>query len=158
MPNVKPTPEGYHSVTPYLFIKGAASAIDFYKKVFDATEITRVPSPNNQIMHAELRIGDSIIMLADENPQIGALSPQSLGGTASLLNVYIANVDAVAQKAVDAGAKLLRPVKDQFYGDRSGTLIDPFGHMWSVATHVEDVSPEEMKKRMAAATSQAAGA
>jgi PhnB protein len=154
MADVRPTPEGYHSVTPYLFIKGAASAIDFYKNVFGATELMRMPGPNGQIMHAELRIGDSIVMLSDENPQMSALSPQSLGGTAAGLNVYIADVDAVTQKAVDAGAKIVRPVKDQFYGDRSGTLIDPFGHMWSVATHVEDVSPEEMQKRM----SQAAGA
>jgi len=154
MSNVRPTPEGYHSVTPYLFIKGAASAIEFYKNVFGATELMRMPGPNGQIMHAELRIGDSIVMLSDENPQMGALSPQSIGGTASGLNVYIANVDGVTQKAIDAGAKLVRPVKDQFYGDRSGTIIDPFGHMWSVATHVEDVPPEEMRKRM----SQAAGA
>jgi len=158
MSNVKPTPEGFHSVTPYLFIKGAANAIEFYKNVFGATEVMRMPGPNGQIMPAELRIGDSIVMLSDENPQIGALSPQSIGGTASGLNVYIANVDAVTQKAVDGGAKLVRPVKDQFYGDRSGTLIDPFGHMWSVATHVEDVSPEELQKRGAAAMSQAAGA
>jgi PhnB protein len=123
------TPEGFHSVTPYLFIKGAANAIEFYKNVFGATEVMRMPGPNGQIMHAELRIGDSIVMLSDENPQIGALSPQSIGGTASGLNVYIANVDAVTQKAVDGGAKLVRPVKDQFYGDRSGTLIDPFGHI-----------------------------
>src|SRR5208337_666869 len=151
MSNVRPTPEGYHSVTPYLFIKGAASAIEFYKNVFGATELMRMPGPNGQIMHAELRIGDSIVMLSDENPQMGALSPQSIGGTASGLNVYIANVDGVTQKAIDAGAKLVRPVKDQFYGDRSGTIIDPFGHMWSVATHVEDVPPEEMRKRMSQA-------
>jgi PhnB protein len=158
MPNVKPIPEGYHSVTPYLFIKGAASAIEFYKNVFGATEVMRMPAPNGQIMHAELRIGDSIVMLSDENPQVGALSPRSIGGTAGGLNVYIADVDAVTQKAVDAGAKLVRPVKDQFYGDRSSSIIDPFGHMWSVATHVEDVGPEEMRKRAAAAMSQAAGA
>ena len=156
MSYVKPIPEGYHSVTPYLFIKGAARAIEFYKDVFGATEIMRMPGPAGQIMHAELRIGDSVVMLGDENPQMGALSPQSIGGTGSGQYIYIADVDAVVQKAVDAGAKLVRPVKDQFYGDRSGTLIDPFGHMWSVATHVEDVSPEEMNKRVAAA--QAAGA
>ncbi len=156
MANVKPVPEGFHTVTPYLFIKGAARAIEFYKNAFGAAEIVRMPGPGGQVMHAELKIGDSVVMLADENPQIGALSPQSIGGTGSGLNIYIPNVDAVVQKAVDAGAKLVRPVKDQFYGDRSGTLIDPFGHMWFVATHVEDVSPEEMRKRMAAA--QAAGA
>jgi PhnB protein len=135
--NVKSTPEGYHSVTPYLFIKGAANAIEF--------------------MHAELRIGDSVVMLADENLQIGAKSPETLGGTSSSLHVYFENVDAVAEKAVEAGAKLARPVKDQFYGDRTGALIDPFGHMWSIATHIEDVSREEMQKRAAIAMSQAAG-
>jgi len=157
MGNVKPIPEGYHTVTPYLYIRGAASAIDFYKNIFGATEIVRMPGPNGQIMHAELRIGDSVIMLADENPQMGALSPQSIGGVSSAFYVYLANVDAVVQKAVAVGAKLARPVKDQFYGDRSGTVIDPFGHKWSIATHVEDVSPEEIGKRAAAAMSQAAG-
>jgi PhnB protein len=158
MPNVKPVPEGYHSVTPYLFVRGAASAIDYYKTVFGAQERMRMPGPNNQVMHAELQIGDSTIMLADENPQIGARSPQTLGGSTSSLHVYVENVDATAQKAVDAGAKLLRPVKDQFYGDRSGTIIDPFGHMWSIATHVEDVSPEEMQARVTKAQSQSANA
>jgi PhnB protein len=158
MSNVKPIPEGYHSLTPYLFVRNAAGAIEFYKSVFGATETMRMPGPNGQIMHAELKIGDSTVMLSDENPQMGALSPQSIGGTATGLNVYIANVDAVVQKAVDAGAKLVRPVKDQFYGDRSGSVIDPFGHLWSVATHVEDVSPEEIRKRASAAMSQTAGA
>jgi PhnB protein len=157
MPNVKPVPEGYHSVTPYLFIKDAASAIDFYKRVFGATELVRMPSPDGKIMHAELKIGDSVVMLADENPRAGALSPQTIGGSASCLHVYVADVDTTVQISVDAGAKLVRPVKDQFYGDRSGGLIDPFGHIWSVATHVEDVTPEEMRKRAAAAMSQAAG-
>ena len=157
MSNVKPTPEGFHSVTPYLFIKGAAQAMEFYKNVFGAAELVRMPSPNGQIMHAELKIGDSIVMLGDENPQFGALSPLSIGGTASSLHVYVANVDAVVQKAIDAGAKSVRPVADQFYGDRSGTVIDPFGHMWSVATHIEDVAPEEMRRRAAKAQAQAAG-
>jgi PhnB protein len=156
MSNVKPIPDGFHSVTPYLFIRGAGGAIDFYKKVFGATEIVRMAGPIGQIMHAEIKIGDSMIMLADENPKAGAMSPQTAGGISVSLHVYLENVDAVVQKAVDSGAKLLRPLQNQFYGDRSCTLIDPFGHMWSVATHVEDVSPEEMKKRMAAATSQAA--
>jgi PhnB protein len=156
MSNVKPIPDGYHSVTPYLFIRGAGRAIDFYKKVFGATEIVRLPGPIGQIMHAELKIGDSIIMMADENPKMGAMSPQTAGGISVSLHVYIENVDDVVQKAIDSGAKLLRPIANQFYGDRSGTLIDPFGHMWSVATHVEDVPPEEMKKRMAAATNEAA--
>lgn len=157
MSNVKPTPEGYHSVTPYLFIKGAARAIDFYKNVFGAAEVVRMAAPNGQIMHAELKIGDSMIMMSDENPQIGALSPLSIGGTASGLHLYVPDVDAVIEKAVGAGAKPVRPVQDQFYGDRSGTVIDPFGHMWSVATHIEDVAPEEMRKRAAAAQARAAG-
>ncbi len=158
MANVKPIPQGYHSVTPYLFIKGAASAIDYYKKVFGAEERVRMPGPDGRVMHAELQIGDSIVMLADENLQIGAKSPQTIGGTSSSLHVYVQDVDTIAQKAVDAGGQLVRPVKNQFYGDRSGTLIDPFGHMWSVATHIEDVSPEEMKKRMDKAMSQSANA
>lgn len=157
MANVKPIPDGYRTVTPYLFVKGAASAIEFYKNVFGAAETVRMPGPNGRIMHAELKIGDSTIMLADENPQMGIQGPQSIGGTATSLHVYVENVDAVVEKATKAGAKLIRPVQNQFYGDRSGTLIDPSGHMWSVATHVEDVSPEEMRKRMAA-ISQSAGA
>jgi PhnB protein len=157
MPNVKPVPEGYHNVTPYLFVRSAASAIDFYKNIFGATEIMRMPGSNGKIMHAELRIGDSIIMLADENPQTGVMSPQTIGGFSVGMHLYVESVDQVIQKAVESGAKLLRPIKNQFYGDRSGTVLDPFGHMWSVATHVEDVSPEEMRKRMTAAVGQAAG-
>ena len=157
MSAVKPIPEGYHNVTPYLFVRSAANAIDFYKSVFAATEIMRMAGPNGKIMHAELKIGDSIVMLADENPQTGVMSPQTIGGFSVGLHVYVENVDAVIQKAVESGAKLLRPIKNQFYGDRSGSLLDPVGHMWSVATHVEDVSPEEMRKRMTAAMSQTAG-
>ena len=156
MTKVKPIPEGYNSVTPYLFVKGAASAIDYYKNVFGAKERMRMPGPNGRIMHAELQIGDSIVMLADENPQMGAKSPETIGGTSSSLHVYVEDVDSTAKKAVSAGAKLVRPVKDEFYGDRIGTIIDPFGHMWSIATHIEDVSPEEMKKRMANAANQSA--
>jgi len=156
MTKVKAIPEGYHSVTPYLFIRGAATAIDFYKNVLGAKERMRMPGPDGKIMHAELQIGDSVIMLADENPQIGAKSPETLGGTSSSHHVYVENVDITTQKAVSAGAKLVRPVKDEFYGDRSGTIIDPFGHMWSIATHIEDVSQEEMKKRMAKVMSQSA--
>ena len=158
MSNVKAVPEGYRSLTPYLFIKGAAAAIEFYKNVFGATERMRMPGPDGRIMHAELQIGDSILMLADENPKMGALSPQTIGGSGSLVSVYVADVDAAVAKAIAAGANLVRPVKEQFYGDRTGGIIDPFGHIWSVATHVEDVSPEEMQKRAAAAMSQSAGA
>ena len=157
MPNVKPIPDGYHNVTPYLFVRDAAKAIEFYKNVFGATETVRMPGPGGKIMHAEIKIGDSTVMLADENAQMGALSPVSIGGAGSLLNVYVPNVDATVQKAVAGGAKVLREVKDQFYGDRTGSIQDPFGHLWSVATHVEDVTPEEMKKRMTAAVGQAAG-
>ena len=156
MAGVKPIPEGYHTVTPYLFVRHAASAIDFYKNVFGATEVVRMAGSNGKIMHAELRIGDSIVMLADENPQTGVMSPQTIGGYSTGMHVYVENVDAVVEKAVENGAKPLRPIKNQFYGDRSGSVLDPFGHMWSVATHVEDVSPEEMRKRMTAAASQAA--
>jgi PhnB protein len=156
MSNVKPVPDGYHSVTPYLFVRRAASAIDFYKTVFGATEILRMPGPDGRIMHAELKIGDSIIMLAEENPKTGVMSPQTVGGYSVGLHVYIEDVDSVVQKALENGAKALHPIKDQFYGDRSGSLLDPFGHMWNVATHMEDVSPEEIRKRMSA-MSQAAG-
>jgi PhnB protein len=157
MSSVKPIPEGYHNVTPYLFVRSAASAMDFYKSAFGATEVVRMAGSNGKIMHAELRIGDSIVMLADENPPTGVMSPQTVGGFSVGLHLYVENVDAVIQKAVENGAKPLRPIKNQFYGDRSGSLLDPFGHMWSVATHVEDVSPEEMRKRMTAAMSQTAG-
>jgi len=157
MGSVKPIPEGYHSLTPYLFVRSAASAIDFYRNVFGATEVMRMAGSNGRIMHAELMIGDSIVMLADENPPTGVMSPQTVGGFSVGLHLYVENVDAVIQKAIENGAKLLRPIKNQFYGDRSGSLLDPFGHMWSVATHVEDVSPEEIRKRMTAAMSQTAG-
>jgi PhnB protein len=116
----------------------------------------RMPGPNDRIMHAELQIGDSIVMLADENPQAGVRSPETVGGASNSLHVYVENVDAVTEKAVSGGAKLIRPVRDEFYGDRTGTITDPFGQIWSIATHVEDVSPEEMKKRMTKAMSQAA--
>ena len=156
MAKVKPIPEGYHSVTPYLFIRGAARAIDFYKNVFGAKEKMRMPGPDGKIGHAELQIGDSVVMLADENPQSQAKSPETVGGATNSLLLYLENVDSVFEKAVKAGAKSLKPVADQFYGDRMGTILDPFGQMWSVATHVEDVSPEEMQRRMAKASSQAA--
>ena len=157
MSSVKAIPDGYHNVTPYLFVRTAASAIDFYKNVFGATEMVRMAGPNGKIMHAELKIGDSIAMLADENPQTAMMSPQTVGGFSVGLHLYMENVDAVIQKALENGAKALRPIKNQFYGDRSGSLLDPFGHLWTVSTHIEDVSPEEMSKRMTAAMSQSAG-
>jgi PhnB protein len=157
MSNVKAIPDGYHTITPYLFVRGATSAIDFYRTVFGATEILRMPGPDGRIMHAELKIGDSIVMLADENPTNGIMSPQTIGGYSIGMHIYVENVDAVIQKAIENGAKMLRPIKNQFYGDRSGSLLDPFGHMWSVATHVEDVSPEELHTRMKTAMSQTAG-
>ena len=142
-------PEGYHAVTPYLIVIGAAKAIDFYKKVFGATEIMRMPRPDGMIMHAELKIGDSFIMLADEMPQMGAVSPHTVGGSPVGLMLYVPEVDRVFHNAVSAGAKVERELADQFYGDRSGTFTDPFGHKWTVSTHIEDVTPEEMKQRMA---------
>ena len=147
---VKPIPDGYQAVTPYLFIKGAAQAIEFYKQVFGATERLRIEGPNGTLGHAEISIGGSAIMMADECPAMKALSPQALGGTPVLIHLYVPDVDAVVKKAVAAGSKLLQPVEDKFYGDRSGSLLDPFGHLWGVATHREDVAPEEMKRRAAA--------
>jgi PhnB protein len=139
-----------------LFIKGAASAIDYYKNVFGATERMRMPGPNGRVMHAELQIGDSVIMLADEVPHIGANSPETVGGTTCCLHIYVEDVDGTVENAIRGNAKVVRPVKDEFYGDRIGTILDPFGHMWSVATHIEDVSPEEMKRRLDKALAQAA--
>jgi PhnB protein len=154
MPNVKPIPDGYGSVTPYIIVAGAAKAIEFYKSVFGATERMRLGGPDGKIGHAELEIGDSLIMLADEHPEMGALAPPTVGGTPVGLHVYVADVDAVAAKAVAAGATLKRPVENQFYGDRLGSLIDPFGHLWHISTHVEDVSPDEIARRAAAMAQQ----
>jgi PhnB protein len=147
----KPIPEGYSTATPYLIVKGAAEAIEFYKRAFGATEMLRMADPQGRIGHAEIKIGDSVIMLADEHPAMGYRSPRSLGGSSVSILLYLEDVDAVFDRAVKAGAKVRRAVMDQFYGDRSGTLEDPFGHMWTVATHVEDVPPEEMKRRAEAA-------
>lgn len=146
---VKAIPEGYHTAIPYLVISGAARAIEFYKQAFGATEIMRFPAPGDKIGHAEIKIGDSVIMLADEYPEMGYRSPQSLGGTPVSIVLYVENVDRVVERAVKAGAKLEREVADQFYGDRNGTITDPFGHVWTVATHKEEVSVEEMKRRAA---------
>jgi PhnB protein len=149
MASVKPIPEGYPRVSTYLCIDGATAAIDFYRNVFGATERMRMPAPEGRIGHAELQIGDSLIMLSDEFPGMDVRSPKSLGGTPVTMNVYVEDVDDVFNRAVKAGARPLRPVQDQFYGDRSGQFEDPFGHRWSVASHVEDVSPEEMARRAA---------
>ena len=151
MANVKPIPEGYHSVTPYLSIKGAAAAIDYYKQVFGATELFRMAGPDGKIGHAEIKIGDSPIMLADEFPEMEFVSPKTLGGSPVGLMIYTDDVDTMYKQAISAGAQEIKPLQNQFYGDRSGTLKDPFGHVWTVATHVEDVPPEEMEKRAAAA-------
>lgn len=146
---VKSVPDGYHSVTPYLAIDGAAEAIDWYVKALGASEVLRMEH-DGRIGHAEIRIGDSHVMLADEAPELGHLGPRTRGGATASFMIYLDDVDAAFARAIEAGATEQRPVQDQFYGDRSGTLIDPFGHVWTIATHVEDVSPEEMEQRMAA--------
>jgi len=147
---VKAIPEGFEGATPYLSIKGAADAIEFYKKAFGATETMRMAGPDGRIGHAEIKIGKANIMLADEHPEIGFLSPRTLGGSPVTIHIYVEDVDALAARAEAAGAKLKRPVADQFYGDRTGQFEDPFGHVWHFATHKEDVSREEMQKRAAA--------
>ena len=148
---VKPIPEGYQSVTPYLIVGGAADAIEFYKKAFGATELFRMPAPDGKIGHAEIKVGDSPIMLADEHPDMGYKGPQSIGGSPVSLMIYVADVDTVFKQAVDAGAIVKDALQDKFYGDRIGTVVDPFGHRWHLATHKEDVSPEEMERRAKAA-------
>lgn len=145
---VKPIPEGYHTVTPYLTVNDAAQAIEFYKRAFGATELHRMQGPNGKIMHAEIRIGDSNIMLADEMPGMENRAPQSLGAATGGLFLYVNDVDAAYQKATAAGAKATQPPADMFWGDRYGRLTDPFGHSWSLGTHKEDVAPDEMKRRM----------
>ena len=144
---VKPIPDGYHSVTPYLIVDDAKGAIDFYKRAFGAVEKFRLPM-GDRVGHAEIKIGDSHIMLADEFPDMGHLGPKSRGGPTASLMVYVPNVDAAFRKALDAGATEQRPVEDQFWGDRMGTLTDPFGHQWTLATHIKEVPPEEMQQRM----------
>jgi PhnB protein len=144
---IKPIPDGYHTATPYLIITNAAQAIEFYKEAFGATELMRLAAPDGKLMHAEIRIGDSPIMLCDECPDWNALSPQTIGGTAVSIMLYVDDVDSVVNRAVATGATVLMPVEDQFWGDRMGTLVDPYGHKWSIATHAEDVSPEEIDKR-----------
>jgi PhnB protein len=153
MSPVQPIPDGYPRVSPYLCVNGANAALDFYRSVFGATERMRMPAPDGKIGHAELQIGDSVIMLSDEYPEMGLRSPRAIGGSPVTISVYVEDVDAVFNRAVAAGAKSLRAVENQFYGDRSGQFEDPFGHRWSVATHVEDVSPDEMARRAASAMS-----
>jgi PhnB protein len=148
-------PKGYHTVTPYLACGRAAAAIEFYKKAFGAKEVMRMPAPGGKIGHAEIEISGSRIMLADEHPDMDFLGPRSRGGSAVLIHVYVKDVDALVARAVAAGAKLVREVKDQFYGDRSGSLEDPSGHLWHFATHIEDLSPAQMKKRAAQAEKNA---
>jgi PhnB protein len=151
----KPIPKGYHAVTPYLSVQGAADAIAFYKKAFGAKEVMRMPGPGGTIGHAEIQIGDSRIMLADEFPEMNFRSPRAIGGTSVTIHLYVQDADKVAKKAVASGAKVLRPVADQFYGDRSGSLEDPFGHVWHIATHMEDIPMKELKKRAAAMAASA---
>ena len=149
--SVKTIPEGYHSVTPHLMVNGGADAIEFYKKAFGAVELFRFPAPDGKIGHAEIKIGDSHIMLADEYPDMGYKSPKTIGGSPVSLMIYVDDVDAVFNRAVESGGTVKEAVQDKFYGDRTGTLIDPFGHVWHVATHKEDVSMDEMERRAQAA-------
>jgi PhnB protein len=148
---VKPVPEGYHTVTPYLAVEDAAEAIEYYKKAFGAKERVRMNAPDGKIGHAELEIGDSLVMLSDPFPQASTKPPKELGGTSASVFLYVEDVDAVVKQAVDAGATIEMEIANQFWGDRFGTVADPFGHLWSIATHVEDVPPEEMAERAKAA-------
>lgn len=147
--SVKAIPDGYSSITPYLTIKGAAQAIDFYKKVFNAEEVMRLTAPDGKIGHAEIRIGGSVVMLHDEAPSWKALSPATIGDSGSSVLVYVSDVDAVMKRAAEAGATVTMEAADQFYGDRCGNIRDPFGHKWSIATHIEDVAPDEINRRAA---------
>ena len=147
---VKPIPDGHHTVAPYLAIKNAVSALEFYKKAFGATETYKLIVPDGRLGHAEIRLGDSLIMLSDEFPEFGGKAPEALGGSPVSIHLYVEDVDAFVKRAVAEGARVLKPVADQFYGDRSGQLEDPYGHLWWVATHKEDVAPEEMQKRVRA--------
>lgn len=151
MSPVKPVPDGYPQITPYLCVDGASAAIEFYKEVFGAAERMRLDGPDGKVGHAELTIGDSLIMLSDEYPELNVLGPKTVGGTPVTISVYVEDVDATFDRALKAGATTLRELQNQFYGDRSGQLEDPFGHRWSVATHVEDVDPAEVATRAATA-------
>ena len=145
---VQPIPKGYHAVTAYLSVQNAARALEYYKQAFGAKELLRMPMPDGKVGHAEIQIGDSHVMLADEMPGMGFVGPRSRGGTTVQLHLYVRDVDATVQKAVAAGGKLTRPIEDKFYGDRAGTVEDPYGHLWYIATHKEDVPPKELKRRM----------
>ena len=147
---VQAIPAGYSGVTPYLIVRDATRALDFYRRAFGATELMRFPTPDGKIAHAEMKIGEGLFMLADELPDQGYRGPEAIGGTPVSLMFYVQDVDALFSRAVAAGAAVKQPLKNQFYGDRNGTLTDPFGHVWTIATHVEEVSPEEMQRRMAA--------
>lgn len=155
---VKAIPDGYHTATPYLIVKGASDALDFYKKALGATEIMRMPGPDGRIAHAEIKIGNSILMLADEAPAMNARSPKTLGGSPISIMLYVEDADARFNQAVAAGAKVIRPLTDQFYGDRSGMVEDPFGYTWSISTHKEDVPSEEMQRRAEAFMKKQGGA
>jgi len=157
MAKVKAIPEGYHTITPNLVIAGAEKAIDFYKKGFGATEIARMPGPNGGIIHAELRIGDSVFMLGEEMPEMGAKGPKALGGSPVSLYIYVENVDAAWDRAIKAGATSVMPLADMFWGDRTGWLEDPFGHKWALAQHVKDLTPEEIQKGQEAFFAEHAG-
>jgi PhnB protein len=157
MAKVKAIPDGYRSVTPYLIVDGASAAIDWYAKVLGTKERMRMPMPGDRVGHAELEVGDSVIMLADEFPDMGAKGPKTIGGSPVSILVYVDDVDAVFDRAVTSGATAREPVADKFYGDRSGTFEDPFGQVWNVATHVEDVPPDEMAKRAAAMAAESGG-
>ena len=143
---VRPIPEGYHSVTPYLICDGAAKAIEFYKKAFGTVEVVRMAMPNGKLGHAEIKIGDSYINLADEHPESGVRSPKSYGGSPISVLLYVENTDATVAQCVSTGGTITRPIKDEFYGDRAATVVDPFGHTWYIHSHIKDVTPEEMKK------------
>ncbi len=155
MAEVTPIPSSYPRVCAYLHIAGAAEAIEFYKRVFGATERVRMDGPDSKVGHAELGIGDSVVMLADEYPDMGVKGPKAIGGTPVVLSIYVEDVDTTVATATGAGAKITRPVEDRFYGDRVGQIEDPFGHVWSIQTHIEDVSPDEMRRRAALAMDSA---
>lgn len=155
---VNPIPEGYHTATPYLIVRDAAAALEFYKKAFGATELFRMPTPDGKVGHAEIKIGDSHLMVADEMPEMGYVSPQTIGNSPISIMLYVEDADAMAEQAIAAGATVVRPMRDEFYGDRTGSFTDPFGHQWHISTHIEDVTPEEVGKRLEAMSAQKAQA